>query len=154
MDAKVKWHRGLTFTGLAETGFEVPLGASPAVGGNDDGFRPLELMAISLAGCTAMDVISILMKMRQDVTGFEVKTHAERAEEHPKVFTSATISYTITGHGLDETNIRRSIELSAVRYCPAQSMLAKAFPIRLLYEIYEGDQHGAGELKFNGEVQV
>lgn len=154
MDANVKWQGKMSFTGSADTGFEVPLGADPVVGGDNDGFRPLELMAVSLAGCTAMDVISILMKMRQDVTGFEVKTHAERAEEHPKVFTSATISYTITGHGLDETNIRRSIELSAVRYCPAQSMLAKAFPIRLLYEIYEGDQHGAGELKFNGEVQV
>jgi putative redox protein len=101
-----------------------------------------------------MDVISILTKMRQDVTGFEVMTHAERAEEHPKVFNTATITYVVTGHDLDETNVKRSIELSAVRYCPAQSMLAKAFPIRLLYEIYEGDQHGAGDLEFSGEVQV
>jgi putative redox protein len=154
MDAKVKWHQGLTFTGSADTGFEVPLGASPVVGGDNDGFRPLELMAVSLAGCTAMDVISILTKMRQDVTGFEVMTHADRSDEHPKVVNTATLTYIVTGHDLDEINVRRSIELSAVRYCPAQSMLTKAFPIRLLYEIYEGDQHGAGALKFSGEVQV
>lgn len=62
MEAKVKWRGKMSFIGSAETDFEVPLGADPAVGGDNDGFRPLELMAISLAGCTAMDVISILQK--------------------------------------------------------------------------------------------
>jgi putative redox protein len=77
MDAKVIWQQGLTFTGTADSGFSVPLGADPGVGGADDGFHPLELMAVSLAGCTAMDVISILKKKRQDVTAFEVSVHAE-----------------------------------------------------------------------------
>ncbi|MFH1909188.1 MAG: hypothetical protein ABIL11_17705 [Chloroflexota bacterium] len=62
MDTRVTWQEGLTFTGTADSGFSVPLGADPAVGGADDGFRPLELMGVSLAGCTAMDVISILPK--------------------------------------------------------------------------------------------
>ena len=77
MDAKVIWKQGLSFTGSADSGFLVPLGADPQVGGANDGFRPLELMAISLAGCTAMDVVSILRKKQQDVTAFEVKIQAE-----------------------------------------------------------------------------
>ena len=141
MDAKVTWHGKMSFKGSAETGFEVPLDASPIVGGDDKGFRPLELMAISLAGCTAMDVISILRKKRQDVTGFEVKVNAERADQHPKVFTEAVIDYVVTGHNLDEKALIRAIELTATRYCPAQGMLSKAFPMRLTYQIFE-DQGG------------
>ena len=138
MDTKVHWQGGLSFTGSAETGFELPLGADPRVGGKNDGFRPMELMALSLAGCTAMDVISIMSKKRQDVTAFEVKVQAERAQEHPKVFTGAVIEYAFTGRDLQESAVRRSIELSAERYCPAQGLLAKVMPIRLSYSIFEG----------------
>jgi putative redox protein len=138
MDAKVTWQQGLHFSGTADSGFEVPLGADPASGGADDGFRPLELMAVSLAGCTAMDVVSILRKKQQDVTAFDVKVHADRAEEHPKVFTHTLITYIITGHAIDEAAVRRAIELSATKYCPAQAMLGKVAPMELCYEIYEG----------------
>ena len=127
MNAKVTWHEKMTFTGTADNGFEVPLGAAPKVGGDNDGFRPLELMAVSLAGCTAMDVISIIKKKRQDVTGFEVNVDADRADDHPKVFNAATIEYHVTGSNIAEKAVARAIELSAVRYCPAQAMLAKAF---------------------------
>jgi putative redox protein len=137
MEATVKWHGKMSFTGSAETGFEVPLDTFPAVGGENNGFRPLELMAISLAGCTAMDVISILNKMRQDVTNFKVSVHVEQATEHPKVFTAAVIDYCITGHAIDEKAFLRAIELSATRYCPAQSMLTKVFPMRLTYQVFE-----------------
>ena len=128
----------MSFTGTADTGFTLPLGADPAVGGDDDGFRPLELMAISLAGCTAMDVISILRKKRQEVTGFEVKVHADRANEFPKVFTHITVEYNVTGHNIDPDAIERSIELSSTAYCPAQAMLAKAVTIEHKYTIVEG----------------
>jgi len=139
MEARVAWHGGMTLTGTAETGFTVPLGASPKVGGADDGFRPIELLAISLAGCTAMDVVSIMQKKRQDITAFEVGVEAERADEHPKVLTRAVIQYEVTGHGVSENALRRSIGLSSKTYCPVQGMLSKAMPIKLLYRIYEGD---------------
>jgi putative redox protein len=139
MLANVKWLGKMTFTGTADTGFEVPLGVSPAVGGDNDGFRPLELMAISLAGCTAMDVISILRKKRQDVTGFEVNVHTEKSEEHPRVFTEAVIEYCVVGRKVNEKAVIRSIELSATRYCPAQNMLTKVFPISLIYKIFEAN---------------
>ena len=139
MDAKVIWQQGLSFTGTADSNFEVPLGADPETGGANDGFRPLELMAVSLAGCTAMDVVSLLRKKQQDVTAFEVKVHAERAEQHPKVFSHIVITYLVTGHNLDEPAVRRAIELSTTKYCPAQAMLGKVVPMELCYEIFEGE---------------
>ncbi|MEJ5223362.1 MAG: OsmC family protein [Anaerolineales bacterium] len=151
MDAKVTWSNGLSFTGAANTGFTVPLGADPSVGGANDGFRPLELMAVSLAGCTAMDVISILSKKRQDVTAFEVQVHADQKHEHPHVFTQAVITYLVTGRNVDEAAVIRAIELSATRYCPAQAMLANVVPMRLVYEIYEDKGEGAKELVKQGE---
>ncbi len=137
MDAKVIWQQGLTFTGTADSGFSVPLGADPGVGGADDGFRPLELMAVSLAGCTAMDVISILKKKRQDVTAFEVRVHAERAQEHPRVFTQIKVEYLVTGRHVDPAAVERAMELSKTTYCPAQAMLAKVAEIELGYQIIE-----------------
>jgi putative redox protein len=98
----------------------------------------MELMALSLAGCTAMDVISILGKKRQEVVAFRVSVAAERAPEHPKVFTSAVIRYEVTGHGITEAALRRAIELSAERYCPAQGMLGRLMPLALEYAIFEG----------------
>jgi putative redox protein len=138
MDAQVNWQGGMTFDATATSGFHVTLGTTPKVGGNDDGFRPLELMLMSLAGCTAMDVISILRKKRQDVTAFEVKIHAEQASEHPHVFTSATIEYIITGHDIKEDAVTRAIELTATKYCPAQAMLNKVMPLELSHTIHEG----------------
>jgi len=154
MKAKVSWQGDMVFSAMADTGFEVPLDAKPEAGGKDQGFRPLELMAISLAGCTAMDVISILQKKRQDVTDYEVKVQAPRADEHPKVFTEATIEYHVTGHDVDEKAVKRSMELSATRYCPAQNMLAEVFPITLKYFIYEDKENGERDLMISGELSV
>jgi putative redox protein len=138
MDAQVTWQGGMTFDATATSGFHVTLGTTPKVGGNDDGFRPLELMLMSLAGCTAMDVISILTKKRQDVTAFEVKVHAEQTSEHPHVFTSATIEYIVTGHDIKEEAVKRAVELTATKYCPAQAMMNKVMPIELSHTIQEG----------------
>ncbi|MDT8342651.1 MAG: OsmC family protein [Longimicrobiales bacterium] len=139
MDAKVIWRGGLGFTGSAESGFQLPLGADPEVGGEGDGFRPMELFLVGLAGCTAMDVVSIVLKKRQDLKVFEVRVEAARAEEHPRVFTEAAIRYEFTGHEIGEAAVRRAIELSATAYCPAQAMLARIMPIRLTYALFEGD---------------
>ena len=150
MEAKATWHDKMSFTGTADSGFEVPLGTAAAVGGDEDGFRPMELIAIGLAGCTAMDVISILKKKRQDVTGFDVQVHAERAKEHPRVFTSAVIEYTIIGHKIAEAAVVRSMELSASSYCPAQDMLGKVFPMTLKYQIFEDEGDGKHTLVTSG----
>jgi len=139
MQAKVTLQENMHFSGVADSGFAIQLDARKEVGGDGKGYIPMELMALSLAGCTAMDVISILRKKRQDVTAFEVRMDAPRAKEHPKVFTRASIVYLVTGHGVEEKAVRRAIELTAESYCPAQAMLGKAMPIDLRYQIFEED---------------
>jgi putative redox protein len=152
MKAEVQWKSRLSFTGTADSGFEVDLGTYPEVGGDDDGFRPMELMALSLAGCTAMDVISILEKKRQEILDFQVKVLADRTDKHPKVFTKAVIEYHAAGNGISESAVRRAIELSADAYCPAQAMLGKIIPLGLRYFIYEGDDLSSAVLATEGVV--
>jgi putative redox protein len=129
MEAKVTWKNNLSFTGSGDDQYTVPLDAEREVGGQEEGFEPMQLIAIGLAGCTGMDVISILKKKQQDVTAFEVRVHAERATEFPKVFTHITLEYIVEGHNVDPKAVERSIELSATKYCPAQAMLSKACTI-------------------------
>jgi putative redox protein len=153
MKAKVEWKGKLSFTGSADSGFKVPLGSYPEVGGDDDGFRPMELMAVSLAGCTAMDVISILTKKRQAVADFEVKVDTERSDQHPKVFTKAIIEYHVAGKDISESAVTRAMELSADSYCPAQAMLGKIIPLTLKYFIYEGQKIGDAEPVIEGQLR-
>lgn len=129
MKASVVWKGRLSFDGTADSGFTVPMGSAPRVGGDNDGFRPMELILDGLAGCTAMDVISILMKKKQDVTHFEVAAEAERAQEHPKVFTKIRLTFFVTGRNIDPKAVDRAIELSSTKYCPAHAMLGKVVPI-------------------------
>ena len=110
----------------------------------------MEMIALGLAGCTAMDVISILRKKRQDVTQFEVRVDAPRSADHPKVFTKAVITYIVAGRSVAEDAVLRSIELAAIKYCPAQIMLELAFPIDQHYEIYEHEEDGSRRLTYLG----
>jgi len=139
MDARVIWkNSGLAFNGTANTGHFISLGSQEEDGTENAGFRPIELMAVSLAGCTAMDVISILQKKKESVTSFEVSVHADRADDHPKVFTRAEIVYHLKGTHINPASVERAIELSNQKYCPAFAMLSQSFPIQVRYEISEG----------------
>ncbi|RME48366.1 MAG: OsmC family peroxiredoxin [Chloroflexi bacterium] len=135
--ATVTWKGDMHFTGTTDTGFGLTLDADPSVGGQDMGFRPLELMLVSLAGCTAMDVISILRKKRQDVTGFEVRVEADQANDHPRVYTDIRVVYMVRGRNIDPAAVERSIELSETKYCPASAMLRKTARITSRYEIID-----------------
>ena len=123
MHSKVVWKGGMAFTGTADSTYLVPLDAKSSSGGKDLGFQPLQLMAIGLVGCTGMDVISILQKKRQEVTGFEVSAAIQRADQHPKVFTKIVIEYKITGKNLDKSAVERAVQLSEEKYCGARAML-------------------------------
>jgi putative redox protein len=135
MEAKVIWKSQLSFNTTGSNGMIIPLTADPEAGGDNVGIEPMELVAIGLAGCTALDVISILRKKRQDVTAFEVQVHAQRAADYPKVFTNIIIEYIVTGHQVDSAAVERSIELSATKYCPVQAMLRDACTIEHKYSI-------------------
>jgi putative redox protein len=153
MKVAVQWKEHMTFMGTPDSGFTVQMDADSSFGGTENGVRPMELVALGLAGCTAMDVISILQKKRQQVTQFEVRVNAPRSAEHPKVFTRALITYVVTGKSVEESALLRSIELAATKYCPAQLMLAQAFPMEFHYEIYEEDGNGQRQLTFQGVWQ-
>lgn len=137
MDARVILDQKMAFHGTADSGFTIKMDAHPSVGGDDDGFRPLELLLVGLGGCTAMDVVSILRKKRQEFSGFEVQLHADRAQDHPKVFTDVTINFVIRGRDIDPKAVERAIELSATKYCSAQAMLSETATITTGFEILE-----------------
>ena len=139
MDVLLNWKGGMSFEGAGDSGFVQKLDAEEAVGGGNSAARPMEFIALGLAGCTAMDVISILRKKKQPVTDFKIMLHVDRAEEHPKVFSRAVIEYLVTGENVDEAALLRAIELSVEKYCPAQAMLSKAFPMKLIYKILSED---------------
>ena len=139
MQSKVVWNGGMSFTGSSDSGYLLPLDATSVSGGQGAGFLPLQLIAIGLVGCTAMDVISILKKKRQEVTNFEVLAHIERADEHPKIFTNIVLEYKVTGKNIDQKAVERAVELSETRYCPAQAMLEKSVEISSKISIIEAE---------------
>ncbi|MBC7875610.1 MAG: OsmC family protein [Anaerolineales bacterium] len=139
MDVMLNWKGRMSFEGAGKTGFVQKMDADESVGGNNSAANPMEYLALGLGGCTGMDVISILQKKKQAVTDFQVKVHAERSPEHPKVFTHAVIEYVVTGKNIQEVAVVRAIELSAEKYCPAQAMLNNAFPIQMIYKIFDED---------------
>ena len=137
-DAKVVWKNGLAFEGIGGSGLTVSLDTLAEEGGGT-GFSPIELVLVGLAGCTAMDVISILKKKRQDVTGFEVRAHGLRADDHPKIYTDITLEYVVRGHGVDPKAIERAIELSETKYCSVAGMLKKAANITTTFRVEEAE---------------
>jgi putative redox protein len=150
MKATVQWKENMTFIGTPDSGFPVQMDADSSFGGTNQGVRPMEMVALGLAACTGMDVISILRKKRQQVAQFEVRVNAPRSPEHPKVFTRALITYIVTGTNVDEAAVLRAIELSITKYCPVQVMLSQAFPMELHYEIYENETDGIRRLVCQG----
>jgi putative redox protein len=140
MDAKVTWKGKLAFEAVADSGKPIMLDSASDEGRFGPG--PMEVVAMSMAGCTAMDVISILEKKKQDVTSFVVNAHLDRADDYPKVYTRGEIVYEVTGHALDEAAVLRGIELSIQKYCPVHAMLSQAFPITQRYVIFEDEGNG------------
>ena len=119
----------------AEPEYTIDLDSGGDFGGAGKGVRPLDLMLVSLAGCSAMDVISILRKKQQDVTDLEVRVRSTRATEHPKCFTHIWITFVVTGNSVDPGAVARSIELSLNKYCPAAALLKQIVPIDSDFEI-------------------
>jgi len=137
-EATVTLVDGMHFTGqTGADGFAIHLDAAEEHGGRGLGGSPVKMVLVALAGCTAMDVLSILRKKRENVTGLVVNVRGERAEEHPKVYTRLEIEYRVTGRGVSPAAVERAITLSIDRYCPVAGMLKQAAPITTRYQIVE-----------------
>ena len=126
------------------------------VGDAGAGPRPMELQLGALAGCAAMDVVSILRKMRQEITAYGVTATGETAAEHPRRYTSILVTHRLRGSGIVEAQVRRAIFLSMSQYCPVFAMLSPTVPISVRYVIQDDDAGGAevaGEVTLDGDVE-
>lgn len=135
--AYLKQVKGITFTGKSKTNHWVTMDGTKEFGGNDAASSPKELLLLSLAGCTASDVVSILTKKRVNMYDFEINITAELTEEHPKVFTKIDLEYVIYGNGIKPKDVERAIELSRTTYCGVTAMLKPAMEINHSYRIEE-----------------
>jgi len=138
MKAKVQLVEGMTFVAESGSGHAVVVDAAPDVGGKNLGARPMELVLMGTGACSAIDVVHILRKARQPITGCVVEVDSERAPEDPKVFTRIHMRYVVTGKGLAPNQVERAIKLSKEKYCSATIMLAHTAQVTFDYEIREG----------------
>ena len=123
------------FVGESGSGHTIVMEGPPDAGGRNLGIRPMEMLLLGLGACTAVDVVSILRKARQEVIDCEVVLDAERAEDPPKVFTYIHVHFIITGKRLKASQLERAVALSAERYCSVSAMLGKSAKITHDYEI-------------------
>jgi len=128
MEGKVIWNDGMSFTGKLD-GFDLIIDADEKVGGENLGPMPKGLTLISLAGCTGMDVISILKKMRVEVDSFEVSTQATLTEEHPKKFKTIKVTYELKGNDIPFEKVKKAVTLSEERYCGVSATLKSSVEI-------------------------
>lgn len=137
MKSRVKWVENVCFMAESESGHAMIMDGAPDIGGRNMGPRPMEMLLMGAGGCTSVDVIMILKKSRQDVTGCEVDISADRAGDHPKVFTNIHMHFTVRGRGLKLEVVDRAIKLSAEKYCSASIMLGKTAQMTHDFEIIE-----------------
>lgn len=137
MECTVRWHNGMSFVAETGSGHMVAMDGAPDAGGRNLAPRPMELILVGTGGCTSFDIVMILKRGRQEISGCEVKVTAERAEADPKVFTKINFHYTVTGKGLKPDAVNRAVKLSAEKYCSASIMLGKTAEMSHTWQIVE-----------------
>lgn len=134
-EAVVTWSGGMAFAGRTGSGHEVVMDARVEVGGEDKGPRPTELLLAALGGCTGMDVVSILRKMRIEFDKLEMAIEAEEGTEHPRAFTSFQMVYRLWGKDVPEASYRRAVELSQSTYCSVSALYKKGASVGYRLEL-------------------
>ena len=137
MNISVNWVDGLLMVGKSDSGHTITMDGPPESGGENLGVRPMEMLLLGVAGCTMIDVVTTLKKMRQDLSHLETKINADRATDHPKVFTDIHIKFILKGQNLDEKKVDKAITLSAEKYCSASIMLGETATITHDFEVVE-----------------
>jgi len=137
MKARVQWLDGRAFVAESGSGHAVVMDGAPEAGGRNIGVRPMEMLLMGMGGCTAFDIVMILERMREKLTGMDIALEAERASEDPKVFTHVKLIYKLRGYGLKRANVERAVNLSAEKYCSASIMIGKSATIEHVVEIAE-----------------
>ncbi len=133
--AVVSWNGGMAFSARTGTEHDVIMDARVDVGGEDKGPRPTELLLAVLGGCTGMDVVSVLRKMRVPFDKFDMAIEADEGTEHPKAFTEFRLVYRLWGTDVPEDRFRRAVELSQTTYCSVSALLKKALDVKYRLEL-------------------
>ncbi len=123
MGVKLKWDGEMRFVAETGKGVSVTMEPGPAHGGSGKYPTPMELVAMALGGCTGMDIVSILEKMRAGLTKLDIEIETKRREEHPRYYEEINIVYVISGEGVTEDNARKAADLSNEKYCSVGVML-------------------------------
>lgn len=139
MKVRVNWLEGMTFVGESGSGHAVVMDGPPDLGGRNLGPRPMEMLLLGMGSCSAVDVVEILKKSRQQVSHCVVEIDAQRAEEIPKVFTHIHLHFIISGQNLGEKQVQRAVNLSAEKYCSATRMLAQVAEVKYSVEIRQSN---------------
>ncbi len=137
MKSTIKLTSGAAFNATSESGHTVVIDGSADIGGRDLGARPMEMVLMGTGGCMGMNMINILAKSRQEMTGLTIELDAERAPEQPAVFTKVHMHLIVEGRSLRESAVARAIELAADKYCSASVMIGKTAKITHDFEIVE-----------------
>ena len=137
MNISVKWIDEMLMIGKSDSGHAIVMDGPPEIGGENLGVRPMEMLLLGMAGCTMIDVISTLEKMRQNLSDCQAKVSADRGEEYPKVFTNIHVHFIVRGKKLNPSKVEKAIKLSAEKYCSASIMLGKTAVITHDFEIIE-----------------
>ena len=137
MNLSVNWVDGMLMVGKSHSGHSITMDGPTEIGGENLGVRPMEMLLLGVAGCTMIDVVTTLKKMRQDLSHCETKLSAQRANDHPKVFTNIHIHFIVKGKNLDSKKVDKAITLSAEKYCSASIMLGKTAKITHDFEVLE-----------------
>ena len=137
MNIYVKWIDRLLMVGKSDSGHAIVMDGPPEIGGENLGVRPMEMLLLGMTGCTVIDVISTLKKMREDVVDCQTQVSADRSEEYPKVFTNIHVHFVLRGKQLNPLKVDKAIKLSAEKYCSASIMIGKTAIITHDYEIIE-----------------
>lgn len=135
MNALVRYTGNMTFLGKSDTNHYIVMDTSKKIGGEESASKPVELILIGLGGCTGVDVVSILKKMRVPFDNLEILISAEQSDDFPKVFTKIHIEYIFYGSSLKKEHVERAINLSKEKYCSISAMLSKSAEISHSYKI-------------------
>lgn len=134
---RMTWAGGRRFTGVDSFGNDITTDISKESGGQESGHSPAELLLFGLAGCTGVDVVSIMDKMRQPLESLEVEIIAHNNDEHPKAFTSFEVKFIARGRGIDPERLARAIQLSEEKYCIVSHTFKSNATVTTSYEILE-----------------
>ncbi|CAB9542477.1 Protein YhfA [Bathymodiolus brooksi thiotrophic gill symbiont] len=137
MKTTIKWINDMMMVGESASGHAVVMDGPEELGGKNLGIRPMEMLLLGMGGCTTIDVVSTLKKMRENIRDCHAEITAERADEHPKVFTKIHIHFIAKGSNLNDKKVAKAVSLSAEKYCSASIMLGKTAKITHDFEIHE-----------------